>query len=87
MSTVPFAIDPTTGVVNVSRPLDISESEQWILNVEVVDGLWKAVVSDSIAKSKRCKNVCIYVCVCSIVGRQNEMLIKHLREFRFQCNI
>ena len=53
MSTVPFAIDPTTGVVNVSRPLDISEREQWILGVEVVDGLWKAVVSESIARKEQ----------------------------------
>jgi len=36
----PFSIDPKTGIVNVSRPLDISESEKYSLTVEVSDGLW-----------------------------------------------
>ncbi|RWS30694.1 protocadherin Fat 4-like protein, partial [Leptotrombidium deliense] len=39
---VPFIINPLTGVVNVSRVLDISESEQYSLTVEAFDGLWKA---------------------------------------------
>lgn len=38
-------IDPKTGIVNVSRVLDISESEHYSLPVEVTDGLWKATVS------------------------------------------
>lgn len=42
---VPFMIDPKTGIVNVSRVLDISESEHYSLPVEVTDGLWKATVS------------------------------------------
>lgn len=40
----PFTIDPITGVVNVSRPLDISESEQYDLQVEAFDGNWKSTV-------------------------------------------
>jgi len=42
---VPFIIDPLTGVINVSRPLDISESESYNLTVEVFDGLWKATTT------------------------------------------
>ncbi|RWS16902.1 protocadherin Fat 4-like protein, partial [Dinothrombium tinctorium] len=38
----PFMVDPLTGLVNVSRPLDISESEQYSITVEAFDGLWKA---------------------------------------------
>ena len=38
-------IDPKTGVVNVSRALDISESERYSLLVEVSDGLLKGTVS------------------------------------------
>ena len=39
---IPFKIDPITGTVNVSRPLDISEAEQYNLVVDVFDGLWKS---------------------------------------------
>lgn len=42
----PFSIDPKTGIVNVSRPLDISESEKYSLTVEVSDGLWMSTVKD-----------------------------------------
>ena len=42
--TGPFAIDPKTGIVNVTRPLDISESEHYALTVEAFDGLWRATV-------------------------------------------
>lgn len=45
VNAAPFAIDPKTGIVNVTRPLDISESEQYALTVEAFDGLWKATVS------------------------------------------
>lgn len=41
----PFVIDPRTGAVNVSRPLDTSESEQYDLLIEAFDGVWKANVS------------------------------------------
>ena len=43
--SVPFVIDPGTGVVNVSRPLDISESEQYDLTAEVFDGVWRGTAS------------------------------------------
>ncbi|XP_074599101.1 protocadherin Fat 4-like [Brevipalpus obovatus] len=42
---VPFVIDPITGVVNVSRPLDISESEQYDLTAEVFDGVWRGTTN------------------------------------------
>lgn len=41
----PFVIDNRTGEVNVSRPLDTSESEQYDLTIEAFDGVWKANVS------------------------------------------
>lgn len=41
----PFTIDPKTGIVNVSRALDISESEHYSLTVEAFDGLWKATTT------------------------------------------
>jgi hypothetical protein len=44
-SLVPFGIDPQTGVVNISRQLDISENQQYVLTIEVFDGLWKTTVS------------------------------------------
>jgi len=44
-TNIPFKIDPVTGIVNVSRPLDISEAEQYNLQVEVFDGLWKSSTS------------------------------------------
>lgn len=47
---MPFTIDARTGTVNISRPLDISEAEQWQLTVEANDGLWKSVVSDLLLK-------------------------------------
>lgn len=37
----PFVLDPTTGVVSVSRQLDISEQQQYFLTVEAFDGLWR----------------------------------------------
>jgi hypothetical protein len=40
--SAPFAIDAATGLVNVSRPLDISESQTYTLTVEAFDGLWKS---------------------------------------------
>lgn len=52
---VPFTIDPETGTVNVSRTLDISESQQYILPVEAFDGLWKAMVSPVDLKSQDLK--------------------------------
>ncbi|XP_053211715.1 protocadherin Fat 4-like isoform X1 [Panonychus citri] len=42
---VPFEIDPLTGVVNVSRPLDISENVQYSITTEVFDGLWKGMTN------------------------------------------
>lgn len=39
---VPFAINPDSGIVNVSRQLDVSESQQYSITVEAFDGLWKA---------------------------------------------
>lgn len=39
---VPFAINPQSGIVNVSRQLDISESLQYSIMVEAFDGIWKA---------------------------------------------
>ena len=41
----PFTIDERTGSVNVTRPLDTSESEQYDLIVEAFDGVWKSSVS------------------------------------------
>ncbi|KAI2804340.1 hypothetical protein BLOT_003322, partial [Blomia tropicalis] len=38
---VPFAINPLNGIVNVSRQLDVSESQQFSITVEVFDGVWK----------------------------------------------
>lgn len=37
----PFFLDPITGVVSVSRHLDISEQQQYILTIEAYDGLWR----------------------------------------------
>ncbi|XP_054156169.1 protocadherin Fat 4-like isoform X2 [Oppia nitens] len=39
---VPFTIDPITGIVNISRQLDISESQHYILIVDAFDGQWKS---------------------------------------------
>nr|XP_046916120.1 protocadherin Fat 4-like isoform X2 [Dermatophagoides farinae] len=39
---VPFAINPDNGIVNVSRQLDVSESQQYSITVEVFDGIWKS---------------------------------------------
>ncbi|XP_037269642.2 protocadherin Fat 3 isoform X1 [Rhipicephalus microplus] len=39
---VPFMIDPVLGTVNITRALDISESQEYSLTVEANDGLWKA---------------------------------------------
>jgi hypothetical protein len=47
-SLVPFAIDPQSGVVNISRQLDISENQQYVITVEAFDGLWKTTVSLSL---------------------------------------
>lgn len=49
---IPFKIDPITGIVNVSRPLDISEAEQYSLVVDVFDGLWKSSTNLKIFISK-----------------------------------
>lgn len=38
---VPFMIDPVLGTVNITRALDISESQEYSLSVEANDGLWK----------------------------------------------
>lgn len=38
---VPFAINPQSGIVNISRQLDVSENQQYSINVEVFDGIWK----------------------------------------------
>nr|XP_027203228.1 protocadherin Fat 4-like [Dermatophagoides pteronyssinus] len=40
--SVPFAINPVNGIVNVSRQLDVSESQQYSITVEVFDGIWKS---------------------------------------------
>ena len=40
---VPFIINPITGIINVSRQLDVSESHQYSITAEVFDGVWKAV--------------------------------------------
>ncbi|XP_023209390.1 protocadherin Fat 4-like, partial [Centruroides sculpturatus] len=37
---VPFSIDPKSGLVNVTRQLDISESREYAITVEAFDGLW-----------------------------------------------
>lgn len=42
IGSIPFQINSITGTVNVSRPLDISEAEQYTLQVDVFDGLWKS---------------------------------------------
>lgn len=37
---VPFSIDPKSGLVNVTRQLDISESREYAITVEAFDGTW-----------------------------------------------
>lgn len=45
MFAVPFELDPLTGAVNISRPLDISESQEYTLTLIANDGKWEARAS------------------------------------------
>ncbi|XP_064457801.1 protocadherin Fat 3-like [Ornithodoros turicata] len=39
--SIPFMIDPILGTVNITRALDISESQEYSIEVEADDGLWR----------------------------------------------
>ncbi|OQR76891.1 protocadherin Fat 4-like [Tropilaelaps mercedesae] len=43
--TLPFELDPITGAINISRPLDISESQEYTLTLVANDGKWEARAS------------------------------------------
>ncbi|XP_022692572.1 protocadherin Fat 4-like isoform X3 [Varroa jacobsoni] len=42
---LPFEVDPITGAINISRPLDISESQEYTLILVASDGKWEARAS------------------------------------------
>lgn len=45
-------IDPILGTVNITRALDISESQEYTLEVQANDGLWKTTASMKIYVSE-----------------------------------
>ncbi|KAG0424080.1 hypothetical protein HPB47_000170 [Ixodes persulcatus] len=49
---VPFMIDPILGTVNITRALDISESQEYSLEVQANDGLWKTTTAMKIYVSE-----------------------------------